>query len=413
MIGGFKMTEMIIDKGIIIDDVESVLFGIRDLCGKEITDLGVVKKFINQEKNTRFYLDGNLNSSMQQQSNCVYIWMDTGFTDYKGNPIFVSLLRKYDEFIGHVVGTIRSLAENARRFFKLNRAVADKKVAAFHKKYASKADERKYRHIEDERRYLVESLDDTDCTSAFAEKLLAAGIIGMMDDDVGITDGPSEIDPAENSQLPETGLTEAEEEITIGLLLEKMEDMQKYMDELLHELQKVNSESQAKISELQAKNEEYKRAILQMREFTSYTEDAAGTARTENANISGHELLGKHGKILVIGGQELGVNVMHGIAKKIGFEKGDFDFVDYDKAKDFTDRIRRNGKYSAVIIGACPHKTAGNAGYASTVERLKATDGMPFTTDARCKSGKLKVTKESFREALLGVWSNLKLGYAC
>ncbi len=80
------MTEMIIDNGIIVDDAESVLFGLRELCGKEVSDLGVVKRFINQETNTKFYFDNNLNSFMQQQNNCVYLWLDTGFTDYYGNP---------------------------------------------------------------------------------------------------------------------------------------------------------------------------------------------------------------------------------------------------------------------------------------------------------------------------------------
>lgn len=33
------MTEMIIENGIVIDDVESVLCGIRELCSQKITDL--------------------------------------------------------------------------------------------------------------------------------------------------------------------------------------------------------------------------------------------------------------------------------------------------------------------------------------------------------------------------------------
>ena len=407
------MTEMAIGNGIIIDDVESVLFGIRDLCGKDITDFGAVKRFINQEKNTRFYIDSNLNSSMQQQSNCVYIWIDTGLTDYSGDPIFVSLLKKYDCFMGHVVGTIHSLAENARRFFKLKRSIADKKVDAFKKKYHAKADERKNRHIQDERQYLIDSLNDNDAPSVFAEKMLEAGISDVITDSFDAVDTTFDSSYTESGQYPETELTKAEEDITIGLLLEKMEGMQKYMDELVEELQKVSCESEAKIRELQDKNAEYKRVILQMREFTGTAPEENRVLHAGSDSVSGHELLGRHGKILVIGGQELGVNVMHGIAKKLGFEKGDFDFVDYDKAKDFGDRIRKNGRYSAVIIGACPHKTAGNAGYASTVEKLKAIDGMPFTTDARSKTGKLKVTKESFREALSGVCANLRVSYAC
>ena len=407
------MTEMIIEKGIIIDDAESVLYGIRNLCGKSLSDLGVVKQFINQEKNTRFYLDSNLNSSMQQQDNCVYIWMDTGLTDYYGSPIFLSLLKTDDVFTGHVVGTIRSLSENARRFFKLNRSMVDKKTEMFGRKYAAKADERRIRHIQDERQYMLDSLNEFDKPSVFSEKLLAAGIIKDVTNETGKKEILSESNAAGSDSPPEKGLSKIEEEITIGLLLEKMDAMQKHMDQLLSELQKVSSESKSKISELQEKNEEYRRAILQMRNFVGVAEEEALVPELESKNIPGHVLLGKHGKILVIGGQELGKNVIHGIAKRMGFEKGDFDFIDYDKAKNYADRIRRDGKYSAVIIGSCPHKAAGNAGYTSTVEKLKSIEGMPFTTDARSKSGKLKVTKESFREALFGVCENLKLGYAC
>lgn len=94
--------------------------------------------------------------------------------------------------------------------------------------------------------------------------------------------------------------------------------------------------------------------------------------------MTGHGLLGDHSKIPVIGGQELGVNIMQGIAKMYGFDKKDFEFLDYNKAKDFTDRIRKDGKCRAIIFWACPHKTAGLAGYSSTVEKMKNEPGTPY-----------------------------------
>ena len=90
------MTEMIIEKGIVIDDVESVLCGIRELSARKIEDFETIKKFILSEKNTKFYLDNKLNSYMQPDQGCIYIWLDTGYTDYKGNPILISLLRGWD-----------------------------------------------------------------------------------------------------------------------------------------------------------------------------------------------------------------------------------------------------------------------------------------------------------------------------
>lgn len=194
-----------------------------------------------------------------------------------------------------------------------------------------------------------------------------------------------------------------------SVFIEITNNMQLYIGKLSHELERIARENRARINELEKENAEYKRVIDQMRKFVD-DEEAPGN---NNEQISGHELLGSHGKILVIGGQELGTNVMNGIAKTMGFEKKDFDYVDYDKAKDYTDRIRRGGKYSAVIIGACPHKTAAGEGYSSAIEKFKRIEGMPFTTDARSKSGKLKMTKESFRTALSDVCKNLKPVYTC
>ena len=399
------MTELVIDQGIIIDDAESVLCGIREISGRQVPDLETVKKFINTEKNTRFYLDSSLNSSMQKGQNSVYLWLDTGYTDRGGNPIMISLLNSFGCFVGHVVGTIYSLAGSARSFFKLKKALIDQRMTTFKKKYSAKVNERTTPHIVDEKDYLMDCCNSDNSVSVIAEKLIALGIEFESEDAVEETEAIVETVETEEQ------FSEIEEEITVGLLLEKMEGMQSYMDELLAMLENVNQESQAKIQELQEKNDEYKRAILQMRTFVDQEEAVAcnGTNRDEKP---GHNLLGNHGKILVIGGTELGVNVMQGIAKTYGFVKQDFEFVDYDKAKGYTDRIRKDGKYSAVIIGACPHKTAGIRGYSSTVEMLKQMEGMPYTADARSKSGSLKVTKESFREALMGVCENLRMACA-
>lgn len=180
-----------------------------------------------------------------------------------------------------------------------------------------------------------------------------------------------------------------------------------YMDELLSVI-RMGSESRDYLSELERKGNSYKKVICQM---CSMIEPSLLEEKTAE-EMTGHELLGK-GKILVIGGQELGVNVMQGIAKGYGFCKKDFEFVDTDKAKDFMDRIRRDGKYAAVIIGSCPHKTSGGAGYSSAVERLKQTEGMPITIDARNKSGKLKITKEAFKDALQSICDSMRMDYAC
>lgn len=395
------MTEMIIEKGIVIDDVESVLCGIRELSARKIEDFETIKKFILSEKNTKFYLDNKLNSYMQPDQRCIYIWLDTGYTDYKGNPILISLLRGWEGFVGHVVGTIHTLAESVRSFFRLNRNMVSSKMAAFRNKYESKVDTRHIKHIEDEQDYLMKSCCSPVSESIFAQKFVELGI------NVSALASDMEPEIVEVEDVKEESLSAVEEEITISLLLEKMESMQAYMDELLQLVENVSNESSAQIAELQKKNEEYKRVIVQMRTFSRQEE----SAEKDSEEMTGHNLLGAHSKILVIGGQELGVNIMQGIAKLYGFDKKDFEFVDYDKAKDFTDRIRKDGKYRAVIFGACPHKTAGLAGYSSTVEKMKNEPGMPYAADARSKSGKLKVTKESFKSALEMICQDMRLAY--
>lgn len=151
------MTEMIIEKGILIDDVESVLCGISELSARRIENIETIKRFILSEKNTKFYLDKKLNSYMRPEQGCIYIWLDTGYTDYKGNPILISLLRGWEGFVGHVVGTIYTLAESACSFFRLTRNMVSSKVAAFRNKYESKVETRETKHIEDEQEYLMKA----------------------------------------------------------------------------------------------------------------------------------------------------------------------------------------------------------------------------------------------------------------
>ncbi len=403
------MKEIIIEKGLRIDDADGVLWSVEELTGKSISGVEVIRKFIGQEKNTKFFLDRNLNSYLQKQPDCIYAWLDTGFLDRFGNPILVSLLKDADGYAGHIVGTVYTLSENIRNYFWLNRGAVQKKVDAFKRKYALKAEERNIRHILNEQNYLTDCIHQFTEVSEISLKIQSLGICFEDAEEETNAGYDPEIDKKEEKSAPD--FTKFEEEITVGLLLEKMESMQTYMDEFLKEIETLSNESQARIAELQAKNEEYKRALVQIRTMTENERTEAEKRIGEDVDRTGHKLLGNRGRILVIGGQELGTNVMHGIGRTLGFEKKDFEFIDYDKAKDYTDRIRRDGRYSAVIIGACPHKVSAGAGYSSAVEKFKQIEGMPYTADARSKSGKLKVTKESFKEALLDIYSNLRMGY--
>ena len=51
------MCEMLIEKAMVIDDVDRAKKELEALIGKKIKDMEVVKKFICAEKNTKFYVD--------------------------------------------------------------------------------------------------------------------------------------------------------------------------------------------------------------------------------------------------------------------------------------------------------------------------------------------------------------------
>ena len=130
----------------------------------------------------------------------------------------------------------------------------------------------------------------------------------------------------------------------------------------------------------------------------------------ETTGFGGHELLGRNGKILVLGATALDMNTMNGIAKLYGFQKKDFEYEnDYTKIKNFTGRMSNGERYSAVIFGACPHKVANLGDWSSIIEKCRQCDEMPFAIDARSHSGELKVTKESFKLALMGVCKELRM----
>ena len=231
------MNEMIIEKGIIIDDVETVLYKIWELSAARLENIETIKKFICNEESTRFYLDNKLNSYMQPNQTALYLWLDSGYTDYKGNPILISLLRNGEDFTGHVVGNVYSLAENVRAFFRLNRKTVSEKIEKFKNKYEAKIDKRKIRHIEDEQEYLIKSCNISDGENLFAQKF------AEMDIDFEPVDDAESEEDAEDVQ--EETLSEAEEEITIYILIDKMESMQVYMDELLQIIENMSNETGA------------------------------------------------------------------------------------------------------------------------------------------------------------------------
>nr|MCR4960298.1 hypothetical protein [Lachnospiraceae bacterium] len=83
--------------------------------------------------------------------------------------------------------------------------------------------------------------------------------------------------------------------------------------------------------------------------------------------------------------------------------------TDYAKIVSFAGRLNAGANgYAALILGAMPHKVANLGDWSSLVEKCRQSDSLPDAYDARSRSGELKVTKESFKKALMDICLDLK-----
>ncbi len=389
------MKDLRIDTNIVITDIDRVLKGIAEISGMDIPAAQTIEKFITQEQNTKFYIDNKGNSKLQPEGNVVYLWLDSGFVDYNGNPIFISLLNDLGTYSGYYFGIARDLMKSIKGFFPKNARVINDNLGAFRDKYEKKISGRKHPHIFDEHQYLLDVCNDDSEANPLAYLFENIEVVADVEEEI-----ETEQEIVEEPEV----MTIKEEEITVGLLLDVIDDMQNYIDELLTEIEKSSTEDRARIEELEGKNAEYKRALIQMRNFVEEEQKAD----ENDEDWSGHELLDRKGKILVLGATCLDISTMTGIAKMYGFEKKDFCFeTDYNRVVNFAGRINNGDKYAAIILGACPHKVAGLGDWSSIIEKCKQDPTMPMAFDARSRSGELKVTKESYKVVLAQICSEL------
>lgn len=400
------MSEVTIVERIVVDEPQNVEIAIYNLTGKRV-DFEIIRKFIVNEKNTMFYLDRKLNSSTDPGYYTDYLWLDTGFRDDLGNPIMICLHNGYDGYVGHYTGPVKELAGRVKSFNKKNMKDIDKNFSRFLTKYKSRAEERTTILIVDPSEYAIAAANmdmENDTETIFARAMKNAGfeIEEIVEEKV--------ID--EITQEQEEEFTDVQNEITVELLLNQMESMQSCIDDLLARLEKNEKTSQEEIDKLRGQNQEYKKALVNIRLFNAENETIAEISEDEKA--MGHNLLGRNEKILVLGNADIRVTEMRAIARDYyGFEKADFEFVtDYDKIKNSGTRIHGSDRFAAVIFGNCPHKVAGIGNYSSIIDEYKQREDCPISVDARTESGELKITKQSFRNALMQVYMGLKVNAA-
>lgn len=397
------MREFVIENGIVIDDMDSVIDGIRSISGKEISDAETIRKFITEEKATKYYIDKKCTGKMQPDRDTVYLWLDSGYVDHNGNSIMISLLNNnFGGYTGHYFGTMDVLANAIKSYFPKNTRDINRNLSSLKNKYQNKIADRNHRHIDNEQEYLIMMCNGE---SGYSELESLINQLNVQFDDPieEVQEAESEVVTLEEHE-PAYDMSFTEKEITVGLLLDTIDDMQDYINELLDELKKAG-EDKAKLQELEKRNKDLEQALVEIRSFN----DQHNTEPSEAKELKdGHDLLGRRGKILVLGATALDTKTMNGIAKLYGFKKDDLEYeVDYDKVVNFAGRGKLE-KYSAVILGACPHKVQNLGDWSSLVEKCKNTEGMPIAIDARSRSGELKVTKESFREALMQICNELR-----
>ncbi len=400
------MQEFMIDNGIVIDDIEGVMEGIAKLSGKQMPSPQTIKRFITNEKSTKFYIDDKCSCKMQPDRDTVYLWLDSGFTSSYGDPIMISLLNKgAGGYTGHFYGTMDSLAGSIGNFFPQNRRNITKNLGSLRIKYDNKISGRDHAHINDEQEYLIKTSNEASANTVMADLIKGLDITFP---EVEVEPEPEIVQEVAKEE-PGILMSKLEEEITIGLLLDKMEEREAYIDELLSIIERLNTENKLtkeKMQELEVKNTEYKRAFVELRaNMPEHSEENKSESIGENI---GHDLLGKKGRILVLGAASLDEKTMNGIAKQYGFERRDFVYeTDYEKVKSMAGRVSYGERFSAIILGACPHKVSMLGDYSSFVEKCKNDENLPDTYETRTNSGELKLTKESFRKALEAMMKDL------
>jgi len=124
----------------IIDDPEAVLKYLSQMSKIQNIDLDDVIEFIQTEESTKIYLDKTITGC--EEKDATYVWLDSGFTDERKQPLFISLLNHHGFFSGHIVGSAYSLSQSIADHFKIQEHMRRAKYERFLQKYERKTEKR-------------------------------------------------------------------------------------------------------------------------------------------------------------------------------------------------------------------------------------------------------------------------------
>ena len=108
-------------------------------------------------------------------------------------------------------------------------------------------------------------------------------------------------------------------------------------------------------------------------------------------------------KILVIGGSEVKVNSLKKVIKAHNIDISRFEFIlDYNEASIFPmNTLKNNPKYCDIFMGPIPHKTKGMGNCNSIISEIEHNKSEYPKLTKLIASNELKITKNSFEQALL------------
>ena len=179
--------------------------------------------------------------------------------------------------------------------------------------------------------------------------------------------------------------------------------LQNRIEELETKLLDLQREKDAEVSSLYQKIKEREEALVRIRNGIVEDETAE---EADGLVASGKVFLKRNEQILVLGALAVGTKHLIGVAKTFGLTRDNLEFVeDYDKIKHYASRITPgNSRYRAIICGPMPHKVEDSDGYSSLVVKLQTeTDIYPYTVKCTVEANGMKITKSSFRNALIDI----------
>lgn len=138
-----------IEPEIIIENIEEVLEGLYINCNSRRYDLESVCSFIKEEQHTKFYINHKLHSQLVEEDTSLYLWLDTGLVNHNGSPLFISLIKKENIYIGHYYGTADTLTKSVREHFYKYRKEINQNLQKFKNKYEKRVQNRTNRNLDE------------------------------------------------------------------------------------------------------------------------------------------------------------------------------------------------------------------------------------------------------------------------